>query len=64
MPKVRTRKSASKRFSKTGTGKVKHHHTGARHLLTRKTKDRKRRLRAGTLISRAMSRRTKKMIES
>jgi len=64
MPKVRTRKSAAKRFTKTGTGELKHHHTGSRHLLTRKSKGRKRRLRAGTLISKAMSKRTKKMIGS
>ncbi|NQU67496.1 MAG: 50S ribosomal protein L35 [Candidatus Marinimicrobia bacterium] len=64
MPKVKTRKSAAKRFRKTGTGKLKHGHTGARHLLTRKSKDRKRRLRTGTLISKAMSKRTKVMIGS
>lgn len=44
MPKMKTHKGASKRFKKTGTGKVVRHHSGARHILTSKVRSRKRRL--------------------
>ncbi len=64
MPKMRTRKSAAKRFKKTGSGKIKHFHSGASHLLTRKSKKRKRRLRKGSVISKAMVKRTNQMIQS
>ena len=45
MPKLKTHKGASKRFKKTGTGKVVRHHASARHILTSKTRARKRKLR-------------------
>ena len=44
MPKMKTHKGASKRFKKTGTGKVMRHHANARHILTSKTRSRKRKL--------------------
>jgi len=44
MPKLKTHKGASKRFKKTGTGKIKRHHAMARHILTSKARSRKRRL--------------------
>ncbi len=37
MPKIKTRKSAAKRYSFTGTGKVKYKKQGLRHILTKKT---------------------------
>jgi len=49
MPKLKTHKGASKRFKKTGTGKVKRHHSFARHILTSKPRSRKRKLREGVL---------------
>jgi large subunit ribosomal protein L35 len=45
MPKLKTHKGASKRFKKTGTGKIVRGHANARHILTSKTRSRKRRLR-------------------
>jgi large subunit ribosomal protein L35 len=45
MPKLKTHKGASKRFKKTGTGKIVRGHANARHILTSKTRARKRRLR-------------------
>ena len=45
MPKLKTHKGASKRFKKTGTGKVMRHHAYARHILTSKAPKRKRNLR-------------------
>jgi large subunit ribosomal protein L35 len=44
MPKLKTHKGASKRFKRTGTGKVVRNHAFARHILTSKTRSRKRKL--------------------
>jgi large subunit ribosomal protein L35 len=44
MPKLKTHKGAAKRFKKTGTGKVVRRHAFARHILTSKSRSRKRRL--------------------
>ncbi len=44
MPKLKTHKGAAKRFKKTGTGKVKRHHSHLRHMLTSKSKKRKGKL--------------------
>lgn len=45
MPKMKTRKGASKRLKQTGTGKFRHYKAGSRHILTKKNAKRKRRLR-------------------
>jgi large subunit ribosomal protein L35 len=44
MPKMRTHKSAAKRFRVTASGKIIGRHTHRSHLLTRKSAARKRRL--------------------
>jgi large subunit ribosomal protein L35 len=49
MPKLKTHKGAAKRFKKTGTGKIKRHHAFARHILTSKSRSRKRRLGASAI---------------
>jgi large subunit ribosomal protein L35 len=51
MPKLKTHKGASKRFKKTGTGKIVRRHAFARHILTSKARKRKRRLRQGVTVS-------------
>jgi large subunit ribosomal protein L35 len=49
---MKTRKSAAKRFSFTGTGKVKYKKQNLRHILTKKSTKRKRNLRhTGILAS-------------
>ena len=63
MPKMKTKKSAAKRFRKTGSGKIVHHQGGHRHLATKKSPKRKRHLRKETSMSKAMTARTKKMIQ-
>ncbi len=40
----KTHKSSAKRFKKTGTGKLMFHSPGSRHLLSCKSRKRKRRL--------------------
>lgn len=44
MPKVKTNSSAKKRFTLTGTGKIKRRHAYHSHILTKKTKKQKRNL--------------------
>ena len=63
MPKMKTKRNAAKRFKVSGSGKLKRFKAGARHLLTRKGPKRKRRLRKETSLSKAMTGRTKKMIQ-
>ena len=53
MPKLKTHKGASKRFKKTGTGKVVRNHAFARHILTSKTRKRKRKLHQDVLADEA-----------
>ena len=45
MPKMKTRKTVAKRFRKSGTGKIMHVHPNKKHILTKKTRKRKRQLR-------------------
>ncbi|MDA8137801.1 MAG: 50S ribosomal protein L35 [Desulfobacteraceae bacterium] len=45
MPKIKTNRSAAKRFRKTGTGKYVFSKSHASHILTSKSPKRKRRLR-------------------
>ena len=44
MPKMKTNPGAKKRFSLTGTGKIKSKHAFKSHILTKKTTKRKRNL--------------------
>ncbi len=44
MPKVKTNAASKKRFALTGTGKVKRKHAYHSHILTKKSKKRKRNL--------------------
>lgn len=50
MTKPKTRKSVAKRFKVTGTGKLKRAKPGRRHILTKKSSKRKRRLKKATLV--------------
>lgn len=44
MPKIKTNSGAKKRFTLTGTGKIKRQHAYHSHILTKKTKKQKRNL--------------------
>lgn len=46
MPKIKTNPGAKKRFSLTGTGKIKRKHAFKSHILTKKATKRKRHLTA------------------
>ncbi|MFO7930183.1 MAG: 50S ribosomal protein L35 [Thermodesulfobacteriota bacterium] len=45
MPKIKTNRAAAKRFKRTGTGKFTFAKSHASHILTKKTRKRKRALR-------------------
>lgn len=62
MPKMKTNKSAAKRFKRTGTGKVKRSHAYTSHILTSKSKKRKRNLRKSDVASPGDTRRLKVML--
>jgi len=51
MPKIKTNRGAAKRFKKTGTGKIKRSHAFTSHILTSKTRKRKRQLRSSALVA-------------
>lgn len=51
MPKVKTKKTAAKRFKKTATGKLKYAHMGGSHILTGKSRKQKRRLGGKSLVA-------------
>lgn len=51
MPKVKTNRAASKRFKKTGEGKIKRNRAFRRHLLTGKSPDSKRHARKQAYVA-------------
>jgi large subunit ribosomal protein L35 len=62
MPKLKTRRSAAKRFAITGTGKVRRRHAYLRHILSTKTRKQKRRLRHSALVAAVDVKAVKRMI--
>jgi large subunit ribosomal protein L35 len=62
MPKIKTRKSAAKRYALTGSGKVRYKKQGLRHILTKKSRKRKRRLRRGATLDAAELKRARQLI--
>ena len=46
MPKMKTHRGAAKRFRQTGSGKLMRRKAGKNHILEKKTRKRKRRLRS------------------
>lgn len=62
MPKIRTNRSAHKRFRITGSGRVRRNKAYKSHILTKKTKKRKRNLRHATLIDSSNEKQVKRLI--
>jgi large subunit ribosomal protein L35 len=62
MPKLKTKKSASKRFTTTGGGKLARNKAFASHIMTKKSRKRKRGLRKPTLIDRTDRKRVTRML--
>lgn len=53
MPKMRTNRSAAKRFRAVGNGKLKRAKAFARHQMSAKSRKQKRRLRKGVIVAAA-----------
>lgn len=62
MPKIKTNSSAKKRFKLTGTGKIKRKHAFKSHILTKKSKKRKRNLTKSGLVHKSDTNNVKHML--
>jgi large subunit ribosomal protein L35 len=62
MPKIKTRRAAAKRFKLTAGGRIRRRKANKGHLLTRKTRKRKRALRQSALVSGVDERRIKRQL--
>jgi large subunit ribosomal protein L35 len=63
MPKMKTNRSAAKRFKKTATGRLKRGKQNRRHILTKKSPKRKRQLRRPALVAKADEKRIKRLLQ-
>ena len=64
MPKMKTKSSAKKRFILTGSGKIKRKHAYKSHILTKKSKKRKRNLTYMAIIDKADEKNIRMLIRS
>lgn len=62
MPKLKTHRGYKKRLTKTASGKLKRKHAGESHFLEKRTQKRKRKLKVAKLVSKADSKRIKRMV--
>ena len=62
MPKMKTRSAVKKRFKVTAKGHLKRKKAYANHILTKKTRKRKRNLRQGSLIDSSQEKKIKSML--
>jgi large subunit ribosomal protein L35 len=62
MPKMKSRRAVAKRFSVTGTGKIKMTHDGKGHILTKKSRKRKRNLRKTGYVPKQLEKNIKTMM--
>lgn len=64
MPKMKTKRAAMKRFSYTGSGKIKRWKANKRHILTKKTRARKNQLGKAGLVSSADFPRVSRLLQA
>ncbi|WP_185862285.1 50S ribosomal protein L35 [Blattabacterium cuenoti] len=62
MPKLKTKSGSKKRFKKTANGYIKKKHAFKNHLLTKKSKKRKRNLSKLTILHKSNQKNIKKQI--
>lgn len=62
MPKLKTNRAAAKRFTMTGTGKLKRQKAGKQHILTKKSRKNKRDLRKAEMVDKSNVLNMKKML--
>ena len=63
MPKMKSKSGAKKRFDLTGTGKIKRKHAFKSHILTKKSKKRKRNLTKFTMVDKTDAANVKEMLQ-
>ncbi|PRO64299.1 50S ribosomal protein L35 [Alkalicoccus urumqiensis] len=63
MPKMKTHSGASKRFKRTGTGKLKRGHGFTSHLAANKSQKQKRKLRKSGLVAKGDQKRIDQMVK-
>ena len=64
MPKMKNKRAAVKRFTVTGSGKIKRAKANKRHILTKKAQARKNKLGKAALVSSADFRRSSKLLQA
>ncbi len=62
MPKLKTNRGAAKRFKKTGTGKIVYHKAFGSHILSTKSRKRKRALRKSPVVNKSNMKMIKLML--
>jgi len=62
MPKQKTNRAAAKRFKQTASGSLKRRKAYKSHILTKKTRKRKRNLRRADMVSPSDERKLKKLL--
>ncbi len=62
MPKIKTCKTAAKRFRKTGSGKLVRNKAFKSHILEKKTRKRKRNLKGTTIVDATNAKSLKKLL--
>ncbi len=63
MPKMKSKSAAKKRFDVTGTGKLKRKHAYKSHILTKKSKKRKRNLTYTAIVDKADAKNVRLMLQ-
>jgi large subunit ribosomal protein L35 len=62
MPKMKTKSGAKKRFTLTASGRIKRKHAYKSHILTKKSKKRKRNLTKTSLVHKSDEKNIKRML--
>lgn len=63
MPKMKSNRGASKTFRKLGSGKFKRNKAYKSHILTTKSRKRKRNLRKGVIVAKADEKKVARMLQ-
>lgn len=62
MPKIKTNRGAAKRFKITAGGKIRRNKANSNHILTKKSRKRKRNLRAGGQVDKTNERGVRRLL--
>ena len=62
MPKIKTRRAAAKRFKLTGRGRIKRNKANHSHMLIRRSKNAKRKMRKAGLVDSTEEKRVRRML--